>query len=202
MLPVVVERFSMSTYRLFIAIELPADLIKALVDLQDNLKEARPVQWVKPAHMHLTLQFLGDVPVAQVEPLIIGLEKTIPGQNRLFDLSITGIGVFPSLKRPRVIWVGIQGNVSALNALQADVVKATQSIGIRPDKRPYKAHLTLGRVDKRARSQDYRQIGQLIRQKQSGIGQVGQLKVTHIHLIRSQLKPGGPIYTPLAKIDF
>ena len=190
----------MSTYRLFVAIDLPPDLIEALLKLQDRLREARPVRWVKPAHMHLTLQFLGAVPLTQIDPLTAALEKNISGQKRPFGLVTAGIGVFPSLKRPRVIWAGIAGDVPALNALQAGVVQATEAMGISSDKRPYKAHLTLGRVDKRAKSQDYHQIGQLIRQKQGSIGQVGSIQVTQIHLIRSQLKPGGPIYTTLAEI--
>lgn len=190
----------MSTYRLFVAIELPPDLIQTLVGLQDALKEARPARWVKPAHMHLTLQFLGDVPVAQNKALIAALNETIPTQNQPFDLVAAGIGVFPSLKRPRVIWAGIEGDVPALNALQAGVVQATQSMGISPDKRPFNAHLTLGRVDRRAKSQDYHQIGQLIGQKQKRIGRIGLIRVTQIRLMRSQLKSGGPIYTSLAEI--
>ena len=192
----------MTDYRLFIAVELPPTLIEALGRVQAQLRDARPVRWTKPAQMHLTLQFLGDVPASRVAQIVTALEGSVPPQNRPFELTAGGLGVFPAPKRPRVIWVGVGGEVKDLGRLHASVLEATQTVGFAAEKRPFKAHLTLGRVDKRARGQDYAQISRVIRDHREDIGPIGTFVVDHISLIRSQLKPTGPLYTTLAEISF
>lgn len=190
----------MAEYRLFIAVELPQSALKALTEIQTRLQEARPVRWSKETQMHLTLQFLGNVPAAKANQIVAALEERVPSQNHPFELTVNGIGAFPNLKRPRVIWAGVRGETGRLQTLQTRVVEATRQIGFSPETRPFKAHLTLGRTDKRARSQEYAQIGRVIRRQQERIDHIAPFSVDHISLIRSQLKPAGAIYTTLAEI--
>ena len=188
-----------NTYRLFIAIELPDQIIQALSTVQDQLRAARPVRWTPKNHLHLTLQFLGDTPVTQVDPLVAALAHRLHG-HAPFSLTATGLGVFPSLKRPRVIWVGLGGDLPGLTHLQAEVVKASQPLGFEPESRPFKPHLTLGRVNNRAGGGDYARLAALIEQRQAALKPLGRFAVNRVSLIRSQLKPGGAVYTVLATV--
>jgi len=191
----------MTDYRLFIAIELPPPVSQALNSLQDRLQAARPVRWVKPAQIHLTLQFLGETPAAKIDPLVAALTETIPLAGRPFSLTLGGVGAFPNLKRPRVIWVGLADQAKQLPKLYAAVIRATQGLGFTPEERPFSPHLTLGRTEKQAAGRDYAQIGQVIQEQQGQIGPSASFMVDHISLIRSQLQPAGPIYTTLAEIE-
>jgi 2'-5' RNA ligase len=187
-------------YRLFIAIELPQPTIDALTKLQNQLRRAQAVRWVRPTQMHLTLQFLGDVAVANIDRLSAALNKTIP-PNPAFTLSIEGLGAFPNLKRPRVVWAGVGGELKQLTQLHQATIDATQTIGIQPEDRPFNAHLTLGRANQKARSLDYQQLSEVLSRYQSQVGQLATFSVEHVSLIRSQLQPDGHIYTTLAEIE-
>ncbi len=189
-----------TNYRLFIAVELPEPVIEALINVQDHLQAASPIRWVKPEQMHLTLQFLGDTPPARVDPLVAALAERVPA-NPPFSLKVGGLGVFPNLKRPRVIWVGLEDQAKALQKLHAAVIEATQTVGFAPEDRPFTGHLTLGRTNKRATSRDYAQISRVIQDGQDKIGFLATLPVDHVSLIRSQLKPAGSVYTTLARIE-
>src|SRR5258706_13368947 len=98
-------------WRLFIAIELPADVLATLRQTQDQLKQiisARAAKWVRPEGIHLTLKFLGDVPASRVGALMDGVEKAVEGHDK-FEVSRHGLGCFPNVQRPRVLWVGVGG---------------------------------------------------------------------------------------------
>ena len=191
----------MSDYRLFIAIPLPDEVRQALAAIQRQLQQAGPVpvRWVKPEQMHLTLQFLGNVPSTQVEALTVALSRSLAPCPQC-RLKVVGVGAFPNVRRPRVIWAGIEGQNKRLVDLQAAVVTATQPLGFEPEARPFKAHLTLGRIDKRAASRDYKVLGERISQAQGEIGQVATFAVDQVALMHSQLKPSGPIYTTLHRV--
>jgi 2'-5' RNA ligase len=188
----------MTEYRLFIAIELPKTTKEALAKVQDHLKGARAVRWTRPEQIHLTLQFLGNVPIEKMEAIIDALQATVPHLVP-FELTLTGVGAFPNLKRPRVIWAGVSNSISPLQDLHRAVIVATKTVGFKPEERPFKPHLTFGRVQKWAGRNDYAQIQQVIQDTQ--VGYIATFSVDHIGLIRSQLKPEGPIYTTLATIN-
>jgi len=192
----------MTTYRLFIAINLPTSLIEALTRVQQQLQTAQPLRWSKPTQMHLTLQFLGDTPTAKIDPLITALQQEIQGHYQPFGLQAQNLGVFPNLKRPTVVWAGVGGDLDRLHQLQQSVVAATQPLGLIPEKRAFSPHLTLARTDQRARSTDYRHIAELIGEQQAKIGLIGAFTVNGITLMQSQLRSGGAIYTALAEIAF
>jgi 2'-5' RNA ligase len=186
------------TIRTFIAIQLTADLKSILTEIGHEINNRIPpqtVRWVKPAAMHLTLVFLGDTPAAQlnaVEQAMRSATTSIPP----ITLTATGIGCFPNTRRPRVVWVGIEETTGHLQHLKKRVDQALEPLGFQPERRRYSPHLTLGRVHKRASRGDAQQLGKVI--ESATLKDAGEMTAQQIHLIRSDLRPTGPIYTVLA----
>ncbi len=191
----------MPTIRSFIAIELPDHARTELTRLQDRLRDIAPpktVRWTAPKNIHLTLHFLGDVPVHQVEEASHTV-RDVGAAHIPFSLKLSNLGCFPNTRRPRIVWVGLSGETEALVQLQRDLgERLNQAIGFQPESRPYSPHLTIGRVDRGIAQQRLMALGQLLEQEIPGVGELAVLPVQGIHLIRSDLKPGGPVYTSLA----
>lgn len=191
----------MEKIRTFIAIELDESIQDGLTELQEQLKGKVPrdsVRWVRPDGIHLTLKFLGDVPVNQIEEITRALQKSCQGFAP-FSLSCARLGCFPDLKRPRVVWVGIQEETGTLAQLQRAVEENVAPLGYSTEKREFSPHLTLGRIQKRVGSGDLRRLGELVGASEIGI--LGQMEVRSIHLMRSDLRPSGAVYTRLAEIE-
>lgn len=174
--------------RAFIAISLPDEVRAALGQSSAVLAEQMPprsVRWVKPDLLHVTLRFLGDTAVSQL-PLIVSELDRIAGQHSSIRLQVDGLGCFPNRKRPRVIWAGLRGDVVAVNALKQDIDAVLEPMGWEREARPFRPHLTLGRV------KDGRKL--------LGVSWGTEVEkmvvpVTAVHLIESQLRPSGPVYT-------
>jgi 2'-5' RNA ligase len=193
-----VERFAkphynprMDAIRAFIAIDLPPAVKDALGGVTHALGErvARgAVRWVRPEQMHLTLNFLGDTPLDRLPAVRQAMDAA--GRSKPFALQLDGVGCFPNRSRPRVVWVGLAaagGGASApLLALKMALDETLAPLGWPPEARPFTAHLTLGRVkdERGARGVDWTA-------DVPGL----EIPVTAIHLIESQLRPDGPIYT-------
>ena len=189
----------MDTVRTFAAIELPAPILARLEELQARIKEDVPpglVRWVRPEGIHLTLKFLGDVPVARIEALASALQEACAPHGG-FAVRIAGLGCFPNLRRPRVIWVGVEEPSEALVRLQRDVERALTPLGHPPERRAFSPHLTLGRVQRRASRDDAARIGEVVATTDPGT--MGEVPITQFALIRSVLKPTGAEYTTLAE---
>lgn len=178
--------------RLFIAIELPSQIQLNLAKIQRTLAPLRAVRWTHFRLIHLTLQFLGDTPIEKIGPLSNALRRSLSFISS-FPLSLAKIGAFPTPKHPRIIWVGTV-NSPALVKLHHLVTTATTSVGIPADKKPFNSHLTIGRVQKWARRDDFHKIADAL--AHSDIDTVATFQVEHIALIRSELTREGPIYTP------
>jgi 2'-5' RNA ligase len=192
----------MAGIRSFVAIELPDDVRAALADLQRDLKAQAPpkaVRWTHPESIHLTLQFLGDVAPNQVEAIADALREVCANQSP-FTFQLREVGVFPNPNRPRVVWAGITEPSGALAALQKQVSQALAPRGFEPEKREFTPHLTLGRAARDARRQELAELGYLI--TRFDVGVIGQVFVDHITLMKSDLKPSGAVYTPLAVVAF
>ncbi len=189
----------MSMLRAFIAVPLPESLLDRLAVLQDRLAAelpARSVRWVAPSGIHLTLKFLGDVDesrIASINDALAAVASVAPP----CPAKAEGLGCFPNLKRPRVLWVGVQDPSPRLEALQAAVEEAMVGIGFDKEKRAFHPHLTLGRVSRRASSADTSRIGDLVRSLQDD-AEAGHIPGDEIALIRSILKPTGAEYSTLA----
>jgi 2'-5' RNA ligase len=191
----------MEKIRTFIAIELDESIKDGLTKLQKRLKGEAPqgsVRWVKSEGIHLTLKFLGDVPADQIGEITRALQKSCQGFAP-FSISCGGLGCFPNLKRPRVVWVGIQEETGTLTQLQKAIEGNVAPLGYPTEKRKFSPHLTIGRVQRRVSSGDQRQLGELVGASQ--IETLGQMEVRSVNLIRSDLRPSGAVYTRLAEVE-
>lgn len=185
-------------WRMFIAIPLAPEAKQFVAGIIDDLaRHDWPVRWVTPETAHLTLHFLGDTPPEQVELLRLGLGQ-VALRHRAFSLATSGLGVFPDLRRPRVLWLGLSGETDALGALHRDVGQALRSLGFEVEAGRLNPHLTLGRLRDAPEPATQREIERLFREGSSLDAQVA-IPATEFQLIRSFLGKGPPRHEPLAR---
>jgi len=191
----------MSVIRAFIAVDLPLEIQDHLEQVQDQLVAEMgsvPVRWVPPGNIHLTLKFLGDVSVNNVEVLTELLQAEALAQEPMV-ISVGGLGAYPKMRSPRVIWVGVEVPAEMV-ALQRGIDSQTARIGYARDKRSFSPHLTLGRVSRNATPQEVRVISDVL--KSQKIGFLGVARIRDVHLYRSDLKPSGAEYSKLFTAQF
>jgi RNA 2',3'-cyclic 3'-phosphodiesterase len=183
------------TIRAFVAIELPHRVIASIAETQSRLKEKGfNIRWVRPENIHLTIKFLGNIASESVETVCDAVSKTVNTAESL-SLEASGLGVFPNMRRPRVVWVGITGHTARLHALQEKVDIELLSVGFSKERRPFQGHLTLGRVK-----------GPIpVKRFQEALDRCsrfhgGSFPVDALILIKSDLKPTGSEYTKLCKM--
>jgi RNA 2',3'-cyclic 3'-phosphodiesterase len=183
----------METYRLFIAAELPIELKAELVAAQERLRRGNwPVKWVAPEALHLTLRFLGDTNVELIPDLGAALGTALR-RHAAMHLRLSGVGAFPNEHRPSVVWAGIGGAVAALGLAQADIEAAIIALGIAPETKPFRAHLTLGRVRREASLEQRQRLGAAIRALPPP--KPIPWALDRVVLFRSELGSDGPTYT-------
>lgn len=182
--------------RAFIAIDLSAEirneLDRVISELRHRLEGAQ-VRWVSTDSIHLTLKFLGDVSVSNIEVLKNMLLVQV-AQHKSFEISVGELGAFPSAHRPRVVWVGVQAPAE-LSQIQHGIETETARLGYKAEDRGFSPHLTLGRVSRNASSTDARRIGEVLDAYK--VGFLGVTRVKGVHLYKSDLQPGGAVYTRL-----
>lgn len=191
----------MPLVRAFIALEIPPSLQIAIEEKTAGLRkeaDAPLVRWVRPGNLHLTLKFLGDVSSTTI-PFITQMLTAEAAQCRTFELQIGTLGAFPTSKRPRVIWVGIQAP-AALEALQRAVDAAADRLGYGSEERPFSPHLTIGRVKAHVPAHDLQRIHAALESHPLGV--IGTAEVNAVHLIKSDLQPAGSVYTRLFSAPF
>ncbi len=159
-------------------------------------KSDAPVGWTKPEGIHLTLKFLGNVTPETID-LIKPVLAEIGSRTAVFRLQAAGCGAFPNVKQPRVIWAGMRGESEPLIRLQKEVDLALAGLGFQPEDRPFKPHLTLGRVRGR---QHLLALQQLLLAHQEFTAE--PFDVTELVLYKSELRPDGARYTPLFRAPF
>lgn len=140
---------SAPSIRAFIAVPVPEAARQSIGSLVEEVLWRRPeagVRWVRPEGLHLTLRFLGQTRVDQL-PAIREVIGEVAARHAPFDLEVSGGGAFPSLRRPRVLWLGLRRGEASLAALAADLDGRLERLGWEPEPRPYSAHLTLARAD-------------------------------------------------------
>ncbi len=186
--------------RAFIAIEMANAVRASLSSLQDRLRpdEHPYVKWVDPKGIHLTLKFLGNIVQQQVPQIEEAISQASQAVSP-FQLQLGGLGAFPSLGRPRVIWVAMTGDVQRLVTLQKGIDQALVPLGFAIESRPFKAHLTLGRLRERASPEERKRIGELVMATQSEAATA--MKVSELILMRSRLTPQGAIYSRIARTE-
>ena len=182
--------------RSFVAVELPAEIQNAIARSLASLQKTLPkplVRWVAPQNVHLTLKFLGDVSPANLDRMANALRIEAEGHGT-FSISVGGLGAFPSSRRARVIWIGLQAPPSLL-ALQRGVEAASASLGYATENRPFSPHLTVGRVGQNVTVTDLQKIRTAL--EGTKVGNLGTVNVDAIHIFKSDLRPGGSVYTHL-----
>ncbi len=136
--------------RVFVAVELPDAVRNALHEGTNLLRQSNPaVRWVPPDNMHITLKFLGEITenrTARVREAVTAAAVRHPP----FQVALGSVGAFPNLNRPRVVWIGVREGAEPLAALAADADSALEAEGFMREKRPFRAHLTVGRCRKPA----------------------------------------------------
>lgn len=184
----------MNKIRTFIAIELPDDLKKDVDKLIVGLKQFGPdVRWVKAGNLHFTLRFLGDIDKDDVPKLSEHLNTHV-SKFAPFRLRLTGLGCFPNMKRPRIVWLGADGDMEMLKQLAFQVESVCRDLGYSKADKPFSAHLTIGRIN------DPRGLEPLINRLEALEYSTEDFTVEQVIVFKSDLSPRGPTYTSLAKI--
>ncbi|MBF8299348.1 MAG: 2'-5' ligase [Dehalococcoidia bacterium] len=186
----------MAVLRCFVAVELSGEFALELGRLQLALKSTLgiPVAWSDPKGIHLTLKFLGDTPEEKIQEIGSRLQGTGQGFGS-FAIRLGGLGGFPNLTRPRVLWMGVEGDMARLIELQRRVESEMAAMGFPAEDQTFRPHLTLGRVrSERAMGSGHPITGDL------HVARLSQ-QVTSFALIRSQLTPQGAIYTRLTEVS-
>jgi 2'-5' RNA ligase len=180
--------------RTFVAVDVPQQIKMELDKLIGELRPLAPdIRWVKAANLHLTLRFLGDIPVSSVKGLAAEIAANV-AEFGSFDLSLSGIGGFPNLHKPRVIWLGGGDGQKPLYDLAARVEKACDDCGFGKADKPFSSHLTIGRV-------------KFPHGNERLVSHIETLKfvspifpVEEVVIFKSDLMPSGPRYTRLESI--
>jgi 2'-5' RNA ligase len=180
--------------RTFIAIPLPPDSQSLLSKMQQKLRETgADVRWTPIPSIHLTLKFLGEVDPA-LPARLAGLLRSACGGHAQFSLTLAGLGAFPGLRDPRVVWCGIRGDTESLISLQLEIDRICAGLGFEPESREFRPHLTLGRVKG---SKNVHRLAECIK---IGSELESDFVVRSLNMYRSTLTPGGAIYGVLEEI--
>jgi 2'-5' RNA ligase len=190
----------MEMIRTFVAIELDEALLKVLHQVQGELKRApvaRQARWVSPAGIHLTLKFLGDISSDRIPEITQAIERGCRS-SAPFRISLSTAGFFPNAHRLRVVWVGVDGDVQMLLQLQRAVESELNALGFAPEGRGFQPHLTLARMRDYAHPAEREEMAKRINTVH--VDTHMEMQVREVHLIRSELRPTGAVYTSLAAV--
>ncbi|MDP6559521.1 MAG: RNA 2',3'-cyclic phosphodiesterase [Candidatus Binatia bacterium] len=177
--------------RVFVGVRIGPNLAQRISEVSSHLKEnLTGIRWVAQGNLHFTLKFLGEVQEQRVAPITAALEQGLR-ETGSFTIKGRGIGVFPDIREPRVLWVGLLGG--GLEPLARKVGRTLQTLGFPKEKRSLKPHLTIGRWRQgRAPTQN---LGREIYRWQDY--EFGEFRVEGVILFESVLKPTGAEYSPL-----
>ncbi len=182
--------------RTFIAVDLPPSVLDSLGQITSQLQEKlpnTPVRWVDVQKMHLTLKFLGDISkenIGMVEKILLSEGAKHP----VMEIGIGGIGAFPKMRHPRVIWIGVEAPPDLFD-LRRGIEDGVARLGYNYDKYEFTPHLTLGRMSRKASARDVRTVGNVLHGFQ--VGFIGVARIEAVHLYRSDLRSDGAKYSCL-----
>ena len=183
--------------RCFVAVEIPESIQTLLKRVQTDLQSHihKGTSWTKPGNFHLTLKFLGDIHPKASNDVSEALQR-VADTHPPFSIAFGGIGAFPNLARPRVVWMGIKQGASTLTRLSKAVNLELTDLGFSTDNR-FHSHLTLARL---RTATDLEPLKNILRKYDTIVG--GSMRVNEIALMQSQLHRNGAIYTPLSVHHF
>lgn len=183
----------MQNIRSFISVEVPEKVKSRMMEVKKELAPLDPyIRWVRPEGIHLTLKFLGNIDPSQEEAVstcIKGVVKDV----RPFAVKLSGAGVFPNNRYPRVLWIGIIEGQEQLSSIYQGLEEGLKRQGFKPESRPFRPHLTLGRF------RDGGKAGRVLSQEmlERAAAWEESFTVDEVKLMRSQLHPSGAVYTVL-----
>lgn len=181
------------TIRTFVAVEIPGNILSKIREVQEGIKGyGFKISWVRPENIHLTLKFLGNIEAVDVEKISNAISNTAKGYTPI-SLAAKGIGVFPDIRRPRVLWVGLTGQIETLVNLQKTLDENLKAFGFPEEKRSFKGHLTLGRIKTKINPKKLGDALMACRSFESETFTAGE-----VILYKSELKPSGAVYSKLA----
>ncbi|MCB9148400.1 MAG: RNA 2',3'-cyclic phosphodiesterase [Caldilineaceae bacterium] len=198
------------TMRTFIALEFPPTIHAQLADaaqrLRSYLRSQRApdcLRWAGLHNAHLTLRFLGDTTSVQARLLADALADIAQHQPP-FELMLGHIDAFPNVRQPRVLWLGVAGDVAPLHTLHSAIEQRVTHAGFPAETRPFSPHITLARANQRASRADLRLLGQLVQEYAETIAQpqMSRFQVTELVHMQSQLQRGGAVHTSLGRFQF
>jgi 2'-5' RNA ligase len=186
------------TIRAFLALDPPEEILREVGRIQDRLRKLvhGDLRWVRPEGIHLTLKFFGDISENAVES-ISAVAGHAAAEAGPFELAIGGMGVFPDLSRPRVVWLGMNGEVARLVTFQQGLERALGEIGFPPEERPFRPHLTLGRIKS---PKGLTGLAEVLEKEKTVTA--GSFTASALSLFQSDLTPRGAVYTRLATYPF
>jgi len=191
----------MTMIRAFIAIALSPEIQLGLDRLSKQLRQelkGAPVRWVQVSNIHLTLKFLGNISLGNLEELQQVI-RTSASEYQPFEIALGELDAFPNKHRPRVVLVKLQAPPE-LRSFQLALEDLLKGVGYPAEERPFTPHLTLGRVSRQASNPEVQQLGHMIETVRIDIK--GTMEVRDVHLFRSELYPSGPVYTTLYTAEF
>jgi 2'-5' RNA ligase len=178
--------------RSFLAIDFPEKVKETIAAYSRALgRIPSGIKWVSPNQVHLTLKFFGSLPQESIDKMGSPLSE-VASEYPGLKLTLKGIGAFPNLFRPRVVWIGLGGDLESLGKMQKAIDQALIPLGIPQEDRPFHPHLTLGRNKSNELNQGlYQELSRWPGEE------TPPFRVEALTLYQSDLKPTGPIYTPL-----
>jgi 2'-5' RNA ligase len=182
--------------RLFVACEVPDDMRETIGETIETLrkKSGQAVRWIRPDGVHVTLKFLGEVPTKKLPAVKLAIQEAVVG-HAPFELEFSNIGTFGGREGLRLMWVGIAGDVLRLEALVRAVNAALAVVGFEPERRPFRPHLTLGRVKDEISTRHRAEIEVAV--GKSTVPPVSW-RTAQVSLMRSRLTTAGATYEVIA----
>lgn len=181
--------------RSFLAFDLPDDIMDQVTLFSKEIKRSPlNVKWVNVKNIHLTVVFMGNIKANNIPEIEENIEKVCSRYSK-FDLSLRGPGVFPNIRRPRVIWLGLEGDLERMSFFRDALQKQLQPFGIKQEKRKFKPHLTLGRFRKTKNNINNSLLEDILIHNKDLSSPV--VVLNRLFFIKSELKPSGAEYTKL-----
>jgi 2'-5' RNA ligase len=182
----------MPSIRTFIAVEIDDAVRARAAELIGLLRAAEAdVKWVEPQNLHITLQFLGNVPEHMIADACKAVEQGA-AQVQPFDLELASAGAFPNVGRPRTLWIGAKSGGEQMAELHDNVALALAELGFQDEDRKFQTHITVGRTRS---GKNNAELGRLL--KQHADFRAGRMRVEKATVFSSKLQHGGPIYEVL-----
>ena len=185
------------TIRSFLALDPPEEVLREIGRIEERLRKLihGDIRWVRPESIHLTLKFFGDIPESDVANISAMAGKAAASVGT-FEFALGGAGVFPDMKRPRVVWLGMTGDVARFVAFQKELERALAEIGYPREERPFRPHLTLARIKS---AQGLTGLAEAFKKVEPN---TERFTATGLNLFKSDLTSQGAIYTRLAEYPF